>query len=301
LIIWILLALLMVALAIVTLLIDHQEPSQPETARRFSEVLETPQDASWLNQRKWRQAQKLTNRFRRVMERLPGSDMQEVDILMRQAAVVDSAARAWVYASLWVTPVFGAFIGVLVTLSSHAPTQMGLVFGAGIGYIIPRRFLRWMAARRQDLVREELPVVLNLMRLLFDAGLSVEHTLKAISEQARKITPELSKEFAWALTRIQSGQDRGEALEEMAKRIDVPELTETMAILKQAARYGGSLRDSLMRYLKLMEDRRMTDLRDKVGKISGQMSVITMIFMFPALLIFLAGPAVLSIVQGLSQ
>lgn len=300
--IWGALAGLMIGLAIIVWVLGSQgDGSQPESARRFNEVLETPQDVSWLNQRKWRQARSLTHRFRKAMERLPGSDMNEVETLLRQVAIVDELTRTWVYASLWLTPMVGTFLGLFYSATTDGPAVTDAFIGFVIGYILPRHALRWRAARRQRLIKDELPVVLNLMRLLFDAGLSIEHTLKAISEQAGKITPELSKEFAWALRRIETGQDRGEALEEMAKRINVPELTETVAILKQAARYGGSLRDSLLRYIKLMEDRRMTDLRDKVGKMSGKMSVIMMLFMFPALLIFMGGPAVMVLIQALSR
>ncbi len=297
--IWILLAFLLLGLAVVVFLMTAQDAAQPETARRFNEVLETPHDEAWLNQRKWRQARRLTSRFKRLMERLPGSDMQEVEPLLRQAALNEDRFRSVFYVSLWATPLFGLIIGLMVSAAGHLPAHMGAMFGLGLGYILPRRLLRWAAVRRQKVVREELPIVLNLMRLLFDAGLCIEHTLKAISEQARQITPELAKEFAWVLSRIQHGQDRGEALEEMAKRIDVPELTETIAILKQAAKYGGSVRDSLMRYLKLLEDRRLTDLRDKVGKLSGQMTIVMVLFLFPALLVFLAGPAVIAIGSAL--
>lgn len=300
--IWILLAALMLSLAAVVFLIAGQDPSQPESARRFHEVLETPQDASWLNQRKWRQARKLTVRFKRLLERTPGSDMQEVEVLMRQAALVEDRHRGLMYASLWMTPAAGVLFGLLVAANNaDTPPEVATMFGLGLGYILPRRLLRWAAHRRQLAVKEEMPIVLNLMRLLFDAGLSIEHTLKAISEQAKRITPELASEFAWVLTRIQQGQDRGEALEEMAKRIDVPELTETVAMIKQAARYGGSLRESLLRYLKLMEDRRMTDLRDKVGKLSGQMSIVMVLFLFPALMTFLAGPAVIALVKAFAS
>lgn len=297
--IWVLLAALLVALAVVLLIMSRQESAQPETARRFNEVLETPHDESWLNQRKWRQARKLTRRFRRLLEKTPGSDMEEVESLLRQAAFVEDKSRSIIYGSLWMTPAIGILIGLLVAGSTTVPPSVGGMFGLGIGYILPRRMLRWVAKRRQARVKEEMPVVLNLMSLLLDAGLSVEHTLKAISEQGRRITPELAKEFGWVLSRIQQGQERGEAMEEMAKRVDVAELSETIAVLKQSARYGGSLRDSLHRYLKLMEDRRMTDLREKIGKLSGQMSIVMMVFLFPALLVFLVGPAGMALVKAL--
>lgn len=298
--IWILLAALLIGLSIILLLLAQQDGSVPESARRFNEVLETPQDEGWLNQRKWRKTRSVTHRFRRMLERTPGSDMEEIEVLMRQAAMVDDAARGLVYVSLWLTPALGILAGLALGAAHGGSLAVGGMFGLGFGYIAPRRALRWAAKRRQRSIREEMPIVLNLMRLLFDAGLSIEHTMKAISEQGKRITPHLAREFAWVLMRIHHGQDRGDALEEMAKRIDVPELTETVAILKQAARYGGSVRDSLLKYLKLMEDRRLTDLRDKVGKLSAQMTVVMVLFLFPALLIFLAGPGVLAITKALT-
>ena len=299
--IWIALAILLIGLAGVLWQLTRQDPAAPETEKRFNQALETPQDESWLNQRKWRKANSLTHRFKKALEQTPGSDMEEVETLIRQAALVSDSSRTMVYVSLWATPVSSALLGLLIaSISGFSAVQFGF-FGFSLGYIAPRKILRWAAERRKRAIREEMPIVLNLMRLLFDAGLSLEHTLKAISEQARQISPNLANEFAWVLMRIHHGQDRGAALEEMAQRIDVPELTETVAILKQAARYGGSLRESLLRYLKLMEDRRMTDLQEKVGKLSAKMTVVMMVFMFPALMIFLAGPGFMALGKALTQ
>lgn len=299
--IWILLALMMLALSGVLYMLTRQESSAPETERRFNEVLETPQDDSWLNQRKWRKTRTLTQRFKQLLEHTPGSDMEEIEVLLRQSALVEDKSRAMIYTSLWLTPFLSMLLCFMLASNNDWNTTRSMLFGFALGYIAPRRTLRWLAERRKRAIKEEMPIVLNLLRLLFDAGLSLEHSLKAISEQAKQITPHLANEFAWVLTRIHHGQDRGAALEEMARRIDLPELTETVAILKQAARYGGSLRESLLRYLRLMEDRRMTDLKDKVGKLSGQMSIVMMVFLFPALMIFLAGPGVLAISRAFMQ
>lgn len=289
------LALLLLSLAALVVLMGRQDAQPQEIEKRFQEVLETPQDDAWLNQRKWRKARSITQRVKRLLELTPGTDMAEIETLMRQAALMEDRYRAAVYASLWVLPLTGLLLGfVIANLQDYAlPTAMS--FGFVAGFVLPRQLLRKLAARRQKAIKEEMPVVLNLMRLLFDAGLSLEHALKAISEQARDITPNLSAEFDWVLTRIRHGQERGDALDEMARRNDVDELSETVAMLKQAAKYGGNLRDSLLRYLTLMEDRRMTDLKDKVGKMSAKMSIVMVLFLFPALLIFLAGPGVVAI------
>lgn len=299
--IWWLLAAMLLALAWVLLTLTRDEGTVPEAEKRFNEVLEADDESAWLQQRRVSGMARLTRRFRRMLERLPGSDMQEIELLIRQAALMDDALRSRVYTSLWVVPLVLAVLSALIGSAKGWPMFHSAFAGLTVGYIAPRAILRNLAERRRLAIREEMPVALNLMRLLFDAGLSLEHTLKAISEQGRQVTPNLADEFAWVLQRIQHGQERGDALEELARRLDVDELTETVAMLKQAARYGGNLRESLMRYVKMMEERRMTSLRDKVGKMSAKLSIVMMLFMFPALLLFLAGPGFLALINALKR
>lgn len=295
--IWLSLALMLMGLAGILAKLSKQDGVAPETEKRFNEALETPEDVSWMTQRRRSRTQTLSQRFKRLLERIPGTDMQEIELLMRQAALLDEQARGRVYASLWVAPLGGAALGLLLGSAKGWPLMLSAVSGLTAGFLGSRNLLRWLAERRRRAICEEMPLVLNLMRLLFDAGLSLEHTLKAISEQGKHITPHLANEFSWVLQRIQHGQERGDALEEMSRRLQIDELTETISILKQAARYGGNLRESLMRYIKLMEERRMTTLRDKVGKMSAKLSVVMMLFMFPALVLFLAGPGFMAIVH----
>ncbi len=296
--IWWLLAAMLLALAWVLLTLTKDDSAVPEAEKRFNEVLEADDGNAWLQQRRLRGMANVTRRFRRLLERLPGSDMQEIELLIRQAALMDDAYRSRIYTSLWLAPVVLATLAAAIGAVKGWPLLQSAFGGLTLGYIAPRSVLRNLAERRRQAIREEMPVALNLMRLLFDAGLSLEHTLKAISEQGRQVTPNLADEFAWVLQRIQHGQERGDALEELARRLDVDELTETVSMLKQAARYGGNLRESLMRYVKMMEERRMTTLRDKVGKMSAKLSIVMMVFMFPALLLFLAGPGFLAMINA---
>jgi tight adherence protein C len=173
--------------------------------------------------------------------------------------------------------------------------------GFGAGYLLPPRVLGWLAQRRLKAMREEMLAVLHLLRMLFDAGLSLEHALRVISEQGRELVPQIAAEMSTALARINAGQERGDALEEMAAPLDLPELTDAVAILKQATRYGGSLRDSLARFAVLIEDRRMTGLREQVSKLSASMTVVMVLFMFPALMLFLAGPGFLALAHALTR
>jgi tight adherence protein C len=299
---WLIVALMLVGVAAIVWLLSTPASASPTSARkRFDEALESEDGGDWLSQRNLRSQRSLTTRFKRLLERTPGTDMAEVDMLVRRLGWLDERRRNLAYGSMWLLPAALGGIGLGWGLvDGQKPLTNGLI-GLIIGFLLSRRALRWAAERRQAQIRDEMPTVLNLLRMLFDSGLSLEHSLKTVAEQGMDVTPHLSQEFKAVLQRIHNGQERGDALEDMARHLDVIELTETVAILKQSARYGGNLRDSLLKYLRLLEDRRMTDLREKVSKLSAKMTIVMVAFMFPALMIFLAGPGVMSITRMLSQ
>ncbi len=85
----------------------------------------------------------------------------------------------------------------------------------------------------------------------------------------------------------------------MGRALDVAELNAVLAVLRQVDRYGGELREPLMDALAVVEERRQLSLREKVNELSGRMTVVMVMFFFPALLIFVAGPAFLSIIRAL--
>jgi len=53
--------------------------------------------------------------------------------------------------------------------------------------------------------------------------------------------------------------------------------------------------------LSVLEERRGLDMREKVNLMSGRMTVVMVLFFFPALLIFVAGPAFMSILRALAD
>jgi tight adherence protein C len=65
--------------------------------------------------------------------------------------------------------------------------------------------------------------------------------------------------------------------------------------LRQVDRYGGEIREPLLAELNNLESRREMALREQVNVMSGKMTVVLVICFLPPLLIFIAGPALMSI------
>jgi tight adherence protein C len=57
----------------------------------------------------------------------------------------------------------------------------------------------------------------------------------------------------------------------------------------------------LLALKQLLDDRRLTRLQEYISKMSAKMSVVMMLFLFPALLIVLAGPGFTAITRAFAN
>ncbi|MCB5184475.1 type II secretion system F family protein [Methylobacillus gramineus] len=233
---------------------------------------------------------------------MPSSKDMDILKLLVQAGF-KGRARIVFNAMIRLGPAITAGAVLLVMIVQGKEIAEGVVFalfGFALFYIAIRNVLRWLAARRRKLIRKEISTFLHLLVMLFDSGLSMEHALRIMVEQADDIMPELAQELHRVLARISTGQDRSEALLGMTHMLDISELTEAIAMLRQVAQQGGNVRDSIMKYAALVEERQFSELREYVSKLSAKMTIVMMLFMFPALMIFIAGPGFIGLGKALS-
>ncbi len=172
--------------------------------------------------------------------------------------------------------------------------------------LLPRWVLRWLATRRRRALSAEIPVVIQLLIMLMDAGLSIEHALRILRTESAEdkdspLLPEFARELRILLNRVDAGGSLAHELGVISNALGVQELSDLAAVLRQVLRRGGDIRQSLANLAELIEDRRYTRMQERAGVIAGKMSAVMILFMFPALVLFLAGPGFLAIVEGLSN
>ena len=176
-----------------------------------------------------------------------------------------------------------------------------LFFALGVGYLIPKRILIKASKARQERLAVEVSTMIPLLRMLFEVGMTVEQSLRVLVDGGEKILPELTIELQHILLRVDAGLELGEELRHIAFRMQVDELTDTFTILEQLIHQGGGGMSSLVSLKELIDDRRMTTLQERVSKMSAKMSIVMMVVLFPALLIILAGPGFIAIIQALGD
>lgn len=192
------------------------------------------------------------------------------------------------------------FVQVLFFADAANPLIAPL-FALGIGYLLPKRVLAAVAQHRQKQIVVEVSTFIPLLRILFESGMAVEQALRVLSNEGKELLPVLSEEIRVILVRVDSGLELGDELRKTSSLLAVDEFSDTCVILNQLIHQGGGALRSLLALKQLIDDRRLTRLQEYISKLSAKMSVVMMVFLFPALLIVLAGPGFTAISQALGS
>ncbi|MBV6754749.1 type II secretion system F family protein [Pseudomonas chlororaphis] len=168
------------------------------------------------------------------------------------------------------------------------------------GYLFPKRLLVLLAQRRQKQVIHEVSTFIPLLRILFESGMAVEQALRVLSQEGQELLPVVTGELRLVLARVDSGLELGEELNKVASLLEVDEFDDVCVILHQLIHQGGGAMKSLLALKQVLDDRRLTRLQEHISKMSAKMSVVMMVFLFPALLIVLAGPGFTALAKAFS-
>ncbi|WP_371135552.1 type II secretion system F family protein [Pseudomonas sp. PD9R] len=174
-------------------------------------------------------------------------------------------------------------------------------FATGIGYLLPKRLLAAAAHQRQKKLAIEISTFIPLLRILFESGMAVEQSLRVLSNEGKQLLPTLTHELRLVLARVDSGLELGDELNKASRLLAVDEFTDTCVILQQLIHQGGGAMKSLLALKLLLDDRRLTRLQEYISKMSAKMSVVMMLFLFPALLIVLAGPGFTALARAFAS
>lgn len=233
-------------------------------------------------------------------------DPGETRMLLAQAGWRAAGSRAGFYAFQLLSPIVavvlaGVVFGFLGWLDNPLRALMFLAIVAILAILLPRYVLRSRAKKRREQLRDEVPLFINLLVLLFEAGVNLRQALNSLVRDSGETMPALVAELGPILRQIESGADADELLRDTGKLLAIDDLETVFGILRQVERYGGEIREPLLEVLDTLQKRRAMELREMVNVMSGKMTVVLVVCFFPPLLVFIAGPAFMSIVQALGN
>jgi len=172
-------------------------------------------------------------------------------------------------------------------VTSKTLMLMGLI-GIGLGYSLPDFLLASLIKKRKLHIQRTLPDLIDLMTVSVEAGLGFDAALVRVSTRFKG---PLGEEIGRAMQEVSLGRPRLEALREMARRVDVPDLTNFIAALVQADQLGVAIANVLRVQSDQIRERRAQRAREAAQKTPVKMMFPLVLFIFPALFVVIMGPA----------
>ncbi len=169
---------------------------------------------------------------------------------------------------------------------------LGPAGGGVLGYLVPSIWLDRKVKARQKEIRVALPNALDLLTISVEAGLGFD---AAISRVTEKYHNALALEFTQVLNEARLGRPRMEALEEMARRNRVDELSNFIQAVVQSDQLGVGIAQVLRIQSEEMRRRRRQRAEEMGAKAPLKMLFPMVGCIFPALFIVLLGPAVIQV------
>jgi tight adherence protein C len=190
-----------------------------------------------------------------------------------------------------------ALAGVYLTGMYRANPFLVPVLALGLGYLLPDMWLTWRVKSRQHKLRRALPDALDLLVICVEAGLGLDQALMKVSQDMRISHPELSEELQLVNMEMRIGKTRIDALRELARRTGLDDIKALVAMLIQTERFGTSIAQSLRVYSDDMRLKRRQRAEEMSAKTSVKMVPALVFFIFPALMVVILGPAIITLIR----
>jgi tight adherence protein B len=142
------------------------------------------------------------------------------------------------------------FLGLTVGTATETPVRLVMSVAMGVGGVF--MWISMKAGKRMALIEEQLPDAVELMV----RSLRVGHPFSnAISIVSREIADPLASEFGVIADESAYGRDVGEALKEMAERLDMQDLRFLAVAVTIQQQSGGNLAEILAGLAKVIRAR----------------------------------------------
>ncbi|GFO64309.1 type II secretion system F family protein [Geomonas paludis] len=168
-----------------------------------------------------------------------------------------------------------------------------------IGYLAPSYWLSYRYNERKLQIFHTLPDILDLLTVCVNAGLSMDAALIKTTEVPQFANDPLAKEIKTASMETRAGKPRIQALKDMADRTMVDDVKSFVTMLSQTERFGTSLSQALTVHADTLRTKRRQLAEEAAAKTTIKMIFPLVVFVFPALLVVILGPAYVQISKTL--
>ncbi len=244
------------------------------------------------------------NKYAQFLEPTDEQELSQIRLTLLRAGYPSRDAVQYYYFIQLVLALLGLALGVgymlFFTDVENATMQSKILYvllpGAA-GYLAPKYWVNKRVNARRDEIESGFPDSLDMMLVCVEAGQSMDQSIIRVAKELRNSYPQLAEEYQIVSYEMKAGKDRSTVLRDMGERCGVQDVQSFVTVLNQAASFGTSISDALRVYAEEMRDKRVMRAEEKANKLPTKMTLTTMMFTVPPLLIILVGPSVVNIMN----
>ena len=182
-----------------------------------------------------------------------------------------------------------------IVISGVLSTIFGLV-----GYFLPAYWVkRQIQVRRQE-IQNSFPDAMDMMLVCIEGGQSLDQAMARVGEEMAASGTPLADELKIVSHEFRAGKDRASVLRDLADRCAVNDISSFVTVLIQSSQFGTSISQALRVYAAEMRDKRLMRAEEKANVLPTKLTLGTMAFTVPPLILILVGPSFIQILRSLS-
>ncbi len=185
-----------------------------------------------------------------------------------------------------------------VPFGAVLPGRLGIVaiaLAPAAGFMAPDLWLARRARRRADEIRQELPAMLDLLRVTVESGLSLGAALGEVGGRAKG---PLAREWRAVGRECALGVPLGDSLEGLAKRAPLAEVEALVSAIGRAARHGAPLAATLETQARDARMARRRRIQEQAAKAAPKIQLVVALLLVPSVLLLVAAALAAALLNG---
>ena len=132
----------------------------------------------------------------------------------------------------------------------------------------------------------------EILTLTLESGRNLENALEMT---VNNVDNELSKEFKRSLTEMKFGRSLMESLEDLKKRMPSETINNILLNITQTNIFGNSIIETMNNQVEYLREKQMMEVKAQINKIPNKVSIISVIFIIPLILLIILGPFIIEL------
>ena len=172
------------------------------------------------------------------------------------------------------------------------------VGSASVAFLAPNFWLSLRIRSRAQKISRGLSDALDMMVIMVEAGLGLDAAIQRAGMEMAFSYPELAEELRVTNSELNMGIPRPQAMDNLAIRTGIKEVRTLVAVIVQADRFGSGIAKTLRIQASTLRTKRQQAAEENAQKTSLKLIFPLVLFIFPALMVVIGGPAVMHLIES---